>query len=114
MDLDELGARLRRQAAQVGMGRAEQQVALTDGGNGLDAFMEVHFPLAVRIGLLPRGRTPRRPGQGLLRRGRRGRGLTEQWCHQMKHEGGTALLATLEALDLTGRSPAAVEETTGW
>ena len=49
MGLEELGARLRRQAAQVGMDRAEQQVALTDGGNGLDAFMEVHFPLAVRI-----------------------------------------------------------------
>ncbi len=40
---------MRRQAAQVGMDRAEQWVALTDGGNGLDDFMDVFFPLAVRI-----------------------------------------------------------------
>jgi hypothetical protein len=39
MDLDELGARMRRQGAQVGMDRAEQWVALTDGGNGLDDFI---------------------------------------------------------------------------
>ena len=34
MGLDELGERLRRQAAQVGMDRAEQWVALSDGGSG--------------------------------------------------------------------------------
>ena len=44
MDLEELGARMRRQAAQVGMDRAEPWVALTDGGNGLDDFMDVFFP----------------------------------------------------------------------
>jgi hypothetical protein len=49
MDWEELGARLRRQAAQVGMDRAEQWVALTDGGNGLDELMDVQFPRAVRV-----------------------------------------------------------------
>ena len=49
MGLDELGARLRRQASQVGRDRAEQWVALTDGGNGLDDFMDVNFPRAVRV-----------------------------------------------------------------
>lgn len=49
MGLDELGERMRRQATQVGMGRAERWVALTDGGNGLDDLMDVFFPHAVRI-----------------------------------------------------------------
>jgi len=35
--------------------------------------------------------------------------LTEEWGHQMKHEGGPAILATLEALGLKGRSAAAKE-----
>src|SRR5258705_12060430 len=34
-ELDELGLQLRRQAAQVGMDRADQWIGLSDGGNGL-------------------------------------------------------------------------------
>ena len=111
MDLDELGARLRRQAAQVGMDRVEQWVALTDGGNGLDNFMEVHFPRAVRIldfyhAAEHLGDLAKAYGGGdaavVAER-------TAQWSHQLKHEGGDAILATLEALDLNGRSAAAVE-----
>jgi hypothetical protein len=112
MSLEELGARMRRQAAQVGMDRAEQWVALTDGGNGLDAFMEVHFPNAVRIldfyhaaehlGDLAKAYlgSPSKAAEE----------LTETWSHQMKHEGGAAVLATLETLNLDGRSAAAREE----
>src|SRR4030095_6255261 len=29
--------------------------------------------------------------------------LAGRWCHQLKHEGGAAVLATLEAVDLRGR-----------
>lgn len=111
MDLKQLGARLRRQAAQVGMDRAEQWVALTDGGNGLDDFMDVHFPRAVRIldfyhaaehlGDLAKAYTG---GDATA-----ARELSDEWCHQMKHKGGGTVLATLEALDLKGRSPTAVE-----
>ena len=111
MDLDELGARLRRQAARVGMDRAEQWVALTDGGAGLDAFMDVFFPRAVRI--LDFYHAAEHLGD-LAKASCGGDAaaaeeLTEQWSHQMKHEGGAALLATLEAWDLNGRS-AAVRE----
>ena len=35
-DLDELGVQLRRQAAQVGMEQAQQWIALSDAGSGLD------------------------------------------------------------------------------
>src|SRR5205823_6338974 len=32
--------------------------------------------------------------------------LQGEWCQQLKHEGGPALLATLRALDLRGKRPA--------
>jgi hypothetical protein len=35
---------LRRQAGQVGLDDAEVWIALTHGGNGLEAFMETNFP----------------------------------------------------------------------
>jgi hypothetical protein len=111
MDLEELGARMRRQAAQVGMERAEQWVALTDGGNGLDDFMDVFFPRAVRIldfyhaaehlGGLAKAYSGHDADAAAE--------LTEAWSHQMKHEGGDAILATLEALELKGRSDAVRE-----
>ena len=47
--LDELGLQMRRQGAQVGMEAAEVWIALTDGGNGLEAFIDVNFPRAVKI-----------------------------------------------------------------
>jgi hypothetical protein len=111
MDLEELGARMRRQAAQVGMDWAEQWVALTDGGSGLDDFMDVFFPRAVRI--LDFYHAAEHLGD--LAKASCGHDadaaeeLTEAWSHQMKHEGGDAILATLEALDLTGRSDAVRE-----
>ena len=100
--LDELGLQLRSQAAQVGWDEAEQQVALTDGGNGLEEFMHRNFPLAQcildfyhaseHVANLARAMHPQNEeafGQ-----------LTQQWCHLMKHEGGAALLRVWEELDL--------------
>lgn len=112
MGLDELGARMRRQAAQVGLDRAEQWVALTDGGAGLDDFMDVFFPRAVRIldfyhAAEHLGDLAKAFGGGDAAVAKE---LTDRWSHQMKHEGGGVLLTTLEALDLTGRSAAALEE----
>lgn len=111
MDLGELGGRLRRQAAQIGMDHAEQWVALTDGGNGLDDFMEVHFPRAVRI--LDFYHAAEHLGDFakayLVGDADAAKALTEEWSHEMKHEGGVAILATLEALDLKRRSAATKE-----
>ncbi|HEY2839549.1 MAG TPA: hypothetical protein VGJ26_10385 [Pirellulales bacterium] len=45
-ELDELGLQLRRQAAQVGWDEAEQQIAISDGGSGLENFFRKNFPLA--------------------------------------------------------------------
>ena len=41
--LEELGPALRRQAAQVGMERADLWIGLTDGGNGLEDFLRANF-----------------------------------------------------------------------
>jgi hypothetical protein len=99
-DLDELGLQLRRQAAQVGWDEAEQQIALSDGGNGLEEFFRKNFPLAecildfwhaaehlTELGLALW------PDDEALRQQR-----VATWCHQLKHAGGASVLATLEQL----------------
>jgi hypothetical protein len=109
--LDELGDPLRRQAAQVGMDRAQQWVALSDCGSGVDDFLRVNFPRAVRIadfyhvaehlGELAKAWHPGDPEAA--------QGLSDGWCHTLKHEGGRATLSVLEALDRDGRSESARE-----
>jgi hypothetical protein len=109
--LDELGSQLRRQAAQVGWDDAEQQIALSDGGSGLEDFFRKNFARAVCIldfwhvsehltelalALYPDDE-PRREE------------ITERWCHRLKHEGGATMLAELESLDLSAASAAARE-----
>ena len=101
--LDALGLELRRQAAQVGWDQAEQQIALSDGGNGLEEFFRKNFPLAecildfwhaaehlTELGLALY------PDDEALRQER-----VARWCHQLKHEGGDTMLATLEQLELS-------------
>jgi hypothetical protein len=102
-ELDELGRQLRRQAAQVGWDQAEQQIALSDGGNGLEEFFRKNFPRAecildfwhaaehlTELGLALY------PDEEPLRQQR-----VTAWCHELKHEGGASVLATLEQLPLT-------------
>jgi hypothetical protein len=111
MGLDELGEPLRGQAAQVGMDRAQQWVALSDCGSGVDDFLRVNFPRAVRIadfyhvaehlGDLAKAWHPGDPDAA--------RSLSDQWCHTLKHEGGPAILKALEELDRAGRSESALE-----
>lgn len=99
--LNDLGAQLRRQAAQVGWDDAEQQIALSDGGNGLEEFFRVHFPRAecildfwhasdhlTQLGLAldPHDETQRRT-------------RVKDWCHRLKHEGGATVISLLEELE---------------
>jgi hypothetical protein len=110
-DLDELGRQWRRQAAQVGWDHAERQIALTDGAPCLESFIEKNAPLAVRIldfyhasqhvAELARALVPGDEDAFAQ--------LQRQWCHQLKHEGGRALLASWESLDQSGWSPAQKE-----
>ncbi|MFO0863738.1 MAG: hypothetical protein U0744_03615 [Gemmataceae bacterium] len=98
--LGELGEAMRKQAAQVGMDQAQQWIALSDGGAGLEEFFDVHFPLAVKIldfqhavGYLAALAKSWRPGAA-------GEKLLSAWCHSLKHAGGARVVKMLEKLDV--------------
>jgi hypothetical protein len=97
---------LRRQAAQVGLDRAERWIALSDAGAGLEDLLRVNFGrveavildfshAAEHLGDLGRALDP---GDETTR----AEGI-EQWCHRLKHEGGPVVLEALRALPLEGR-----------
>jgi len=110
-ELDALGLELRRQAAQTGWDDAQQQIALSDGGAGLEEFFRKNFPLAVVIldfwhakeHLVELGKVLFSEGSD------EGQKWLDERCHQLKHAGGTAVLHALETLDLTGKSDAVRE-----
>jgi hypothetical protein len=108
-DLGELGQQLRRQAAQVGMEAAQRWIGLTDGGNGLENFLNTNFPRDLVVILdfwhaaeyladLAKALHPGTEEQVQVQ--------TQAWCHTMKHEGGAAIVRVLEELDLPRRKPA--------
>jgi hypothetical protein len=97
-DLEELGLQMRRQAGQVGMNDAQQWIALTDGGAGLEHFLDVNFPRAEKIldfhhaaEHLSAFAKRYRPGAG-------SGPLLEAWCHSLKHAGGKQAIGMLERL----------------
>ncbi len=108
--LAEMGTRLRRQAAQVGMETAQRWIALSDGGNGLEDFLRSNFGRVEAVILdfyhaaehLGRLAKAWHPGDEEA-----AKALQATWCHQLKHEGGTAVLERLRGLPLAGRSRAA-------
>lgn len=101
--------RLRRVAKQVGMQQAERWIALSDGGAGLEEAMRVNFPLLVAIILdfwhaaehvhafAKQWQPENAPACG------------EQWCHLLKHQGGSALLKMVRDLPVTRRKPSVKE-----
>lgn len=107
-----LGEPLRRQGAQIGMDRAERWIALSDGGSGLEDFLRVHFPRVEAI-ILDFYHVAEHLNDFAkvwhARDEAAATAVATTWCHQLKHEGGGAVQATLQALDLRGRT-AAVRE----
>jgi hypothetical protein len=104
--LDELAKVMRRQGAQVGMDRADRWIGLTDGGNGLEPFVQKSFPrvevvildfwhASDHLGDLARALHPQDEAKAKAQKG--------HWCHALKHEGGAAVVAALEALPLPNR-----------
>lgn len=101
-DLKDLGTELRGQAGQVGWDEADVQIALTDGGSGLEKFIKRNFPKAICIldfwhakeylvefskAYLPHDDPTRQK-------------WLDHHCHQLKHEGGAAVLVSLENLEV--------------
>ena len=108
----DVGATLRQQATAVGMERAERWIALADGGTGLEDCVCTHFA-RVEVVILDFYHATEylhnlaKAWQGTDTPG--AEALGQQWCHQLKHEGGQAVLAMLQRLDLRGRSATARE-----
>lgn len=108
--LDELGAQLRRQAGQVGMNRAEQWIALTDGGNGLEPFVDVNFPRAEKILDFRHAAEHVSDFAKKYRPGKGAAPLANAWCHTLKHAGGKQLVRVLGRLKRDKMTPEAQEE----
>jgi hypothetical protein len=97
--LDELGLQMRRQGAHVGMDAADVWIALTDGGNGLEDFIDTNFPRAEKV--IDFQHVAGHVG-GFARKFRDGdkaERLLAAWCHILKHAGGGPLIRVLGRLD---------------
>jgi len=105
-DFKTLGRQLHREALQVGWTDAEQQIAISDGGNGLEDFFRTYFPKAECIldfwhakeylvelakGLHPSDEPARQH-------------WTDEACHRLKHQGGRVVRDWLEALEIGSAS----------
>lgn len=110
-ELSELGLQLRKQAAQVGWDEVQQQIAISDGGSGLEEFFRQNFPRAVCILDFWHAKEHLRELSKAWFGESNEAGATwlDEQCHRLKHEGGVAVLAELERMDASDRS-ASVQE----
>jgi hypothetical protein len=99
--LEGLATPLRQQGAQVGMNAAERWIAISDGGSGLEDFLRINFPqveevildfyhAAEYLGKIGRAWHPTDE--------KASQAWSEKWCHDLKHEGGEAVLTRLREL----------------
>jgi hypothetical protein len=106
-DLDELGLQLRRQGAQVGLEDAEQWLALSDAGSGLEDFLRRNFNRPNLVVILdfyhPTGYLEKLALAWHAGQAEQARAQTLQWCHLLKTQGGEAMLAVLRELHVPRR-----------
>jgi hypothetical protein len=111
-DFQTLGRQLHHEALEVGLLDADQQIALSDGGNGLEDFLHTYFPKAEVIldfwhakeYLVELGKALSTSDETQRKK------WTEDVCHRLKHEGGTKTRSWLESLDMTSASTEAREQ----
>jgi hypothetical protein len=104
--LSVLGQPLRNQAAQVGMGRAQRWVAISDGGAGIEDWLRENFPRVEAVILdfyhaaeyLNEWAKALHPDEAVAQ------DVACTWCHRLKHEGGAVVLADLRRIDVSSRS----------
>jgi hypothetical protein len=109
--LAQMGPLLRYQATPVGMEQAEVWVALSDGGNGLEALLQSHFNRADLVVILDfyhaasyvealaHALHPDDDEQAARQ--------AELWCRLLKEEGGATTLAVLRQWDRPARKSSA-------
>jgi hypothetical protein len=108
--LAEVGPLLRRQAAHVGLGKADVWVALTDGGNGLEEFLQMNFNRAELVVILDffhaasyleKLAKALHPGEE-----EKAKDQAAAWCSLLKQEGGATTLEVLRNGDWPARKSA--------
>jgi hypothetical protein len=96
-----LGGRLQRQAAQVGLGRAERGIALSDGGAGLEDWRRLRFPRVAAVILDFDHASEHLAELAKAWHARQhcgGRGSASGWGGSAQTRGGQAVLEELRAL----------------
>lgn len=97
--LAEMGPLIRGQAAQVGMDKADIWIALTDGGSGLEAFMETNFP-RVEVVILDFWHASdylTKLAKVLHAQDeKKAEEQKDEWKRILKEEGGTTMISVLE------------------
>lgn len=106
-----LGLLLRKQAAQVGMERAEVWVGISDGGAGLEDFLRTNFNRPDMTVILdfyhPASRLEELAKLYYESDEQKAKETATQWCKVLKHQGGEKLLQLLQALPPPRRKAAA-------
>jgi hypothetical protein len=103
------GEPLRRQAAQVGMDRAERRIAPSDGGAGLEGWLTTNFGRveAVILDFYHASEHLGDPAKAWHGAGTEAAESRHQrWSHRLKHEGGESVLAELRTLEGVARPSA--------
>jgi len=110
-ELDELGRQLHREALEVGWANADQHIALSDGGSGLEPFFKRFFPKAACILDFYHAKEYLvELGQALYGEDESARQTwLDEMCHRLKHEGGATVRRQLEETDLATASTAVRE-----
>ena len=90
-----MGHPLRNQGAQVGMGRAQRWVAISDGGAGIEDWLRLNFPRveAVILDFWHVAEYLNEWAKALHADEAEAQGVAQSWCHRLKHEGGAVVLA---------------------
>ncbi len=115
MSLPEMSRQLRREALSVGLDQADVLIGLTDGGAGLeDCLLDVFAGLGGQMEFILDFFHASEHVHEFARalhddKDERSQEQAGVWCHTLKHEGGEALLAELESLDLAENSEAVRE-----
>lgn len=104
--LSALGEPLRRQGGQVGMDLAERWVAISDGGSGIEDWLRLHFPRveAVILDFYHAAEHLCDWSKVLYPNADDATSVMTTWCHRLKHEGGAAVLADLQSMDVSDRT----------
>lgn len=113
-ELQEMGPLLRRLGERVGMEQADVWIALTDGGSGLEEFMQKNFNRADLVLILDFYHAAsylEKLAKTLYPQDEpAAKNQAEQWCSLLKAEGGALTLAVLRQWEWPTRKAAALRE----